>query len=177
MILSYQTILQRMDKQHEPAHERISITTPDAAEDASRLVQAAGFELRMSRDGTCFFPGTAEGSLGTRVMHRVLSMETITIPHDCIGWLTTVSSLARHGLQVSLNSPNLKPGWSGRVLFELYNTGEDTLNVPPGAAIAHVTLMKLDKPTELPYAGKYQNQDARALDQPARYRPDILKLK
>ena len=82
--------------------------------------------------------------------------EYFSIPNDIMGVVHDKSSLARRGLAVQ--NTVLEPGWYGYLTLELTNHGTEKILLQEGCAIAQVIFYRLDEPTELPYKGKYQNQ-------------------
>ncbi|UTC30041.1 dCTP deaminase [Brevundimonas phage vB_BpoS-MaInes] len=98
------------------------------------------------------------------------SLERLEIPHDLAGFVCDKSTLARKGL--ALQNTVLEPGWKGYITLELSNHGRETLCIRVGQPIAQVVFHQLDKPTELPYVGKYQNQAAEPTE--AKFVPDDL---
>jgi dCTP deaminase len=74
-----------------------------------------------------------------------------------VGIVHDKSSLARRGLAVQ--NTILDPGWHGYMTLELTNGGHEQIELPKGSAIAQVVFHMLDHATELPYRGKYQNQE------------------
>ena len=82
--------------------------------------------------------------------------EYFSIPDNVAGIVHDKSSLARRGLAVQ--NTILEPGWRGYLTLELTNHGLSDIVIPGGCAIAQVVFHFLDKPTCLPYNGKYQDQ-------------------
>lgn len=54
----------------------------------------------------------------------------------------------------------IEPGWRGHLTLELTMHGYDVLDLPRGCGIAQVVFHFLDEETEMPYDGKYQDQQA-----------------
>lgn len=181
MILSYQSILERMRKDaDDPTGQRLGVKSDEPGEDLTLLLDGAGMNLRLSKHGTMYFPGVREGTITPRSFHRAMTMETLSIPEDVMGYVSTVSTLARLGLSVTTDSPWLKPGWRGQVMLEITSNGEMPVRVLPGIPIAYVTFIKLDARTSKPYDGAHQDQTESALQSATnRYDPTrhILKLK
>lgn len=61
----------------------------------------------------------------------------------------------------------IEPGWRGFLTLELKNQGKDILRIERGDPIAQILFEGLDAPTDKPYSGKYQDQEAGP--QPARF--------
>ena len=85
------------------------------------------------------------------------TMEHFQMPLDVMGVVHDKSSWARKGLTVQ--NTVIEPGWCGWLTLELVYHGKDELLVNFGDPIAQIVFHQLDKPTEQPYAGKYQNQE------------------
>jgi dCTP deaminase len=86
------------------------------------------------------------------------TLERFDIPNNVMGFIYDKSSWARQGL--SLFNTVIEPNWRGYLTLELVNNGPRKLYMHPGTPIAHVVFQWLDEPTQLPYAGKYQDQEA-----------------
>jgi dCTP deaminase len=52
------------------------------------------------------------------------------------------------------------PGFRGFCTIELTNHGNEIISIRSGTAIAQMIFHRLDEPTEIPYKGKYQDQQA-----------------
>lgn len=85
------------------------------------------------------------------------SLERFKLPNDIQAIVHDKSTLARQG--VALQNTVLEPGWEGYITLELSNHGPKPVRILVGQPIAQVVFHLLDKPTDLPYRGKYQNQD------------------
>jgi dCTP deaminase len=92
-------------------------------------------------------------------------MEHMTMPIDVVGFVHDKSTWARLGLAVQ--NTVIEPGWNGFLTVELTNHGDRALALRAGMPIAQIVFQRLDEPTELPYHGKYQHQEAGP--QPARF--------
>ena len=96
--------------------------------------------------------------------------EHFDLPNDITFKVEDKSSFARKGLSVF--NTTAEPGWRGWLTLELKNHGEEVIRIPAGSPIAAVCFERLEAPTIMPYAGKYQDQrrgpqpaiDARELD-------------
>lgn len=82
--------------------------------------------------------------------------ERFELPPNVVGIIHDKSSLARRGLAVQ--NTVAEPGWCGYLTLELSNHGEEHFNFQSDQAICQVIFHLLDEPTDLPYEGKYQNQ-------------------
>jgi dCTP deaminase len=92
------------------------------------------------------------------------TVEHFTLPDDVSGRVYNKSSLARRfTLQPSTV---LEPGWRGYLTLELVRWLPWPTRIKAGTPIAHIIFERLEEPTEQPYTGKYQDQEAGP--QPAR---------
>lgn len=80
-----------------------------------------------------------------------ITLESITIPNNLIGWLDGRSSLARLGLMVHATSHRVDPGWNGNLVLEFYNAGKLPLALRPGMIIGALSFEPLSGPAERPY--------------------------
>lgn len=87
----------------------------------------------------------------------VSTQEHFILPHNICGSVLDKSSLAR--LFISAFNTHLDPGWRGYLTVELTNLGEDNLIIKAGDALCQIKFEWLDEPTDLPYTGKYQEQE------------------
>lgn len=85
------------------------------------------------------------------------TVEQFRMTDDVVGYVKDKSTWARRGLAVQ--NTVIEPGWSGYLTLELTNHGRETLHLPRGTPIAQILFHFLDRPTEIPYVGKYQNQE------------------
>jgi len=125
----------------------------------------AGYDIRV---GMLQVPLTADTPLaGQTDVQSVLlqpgqfmlaaSLEKFKLPNDIQAIVHDKSTLARQG--VALQNTVLEPGWEGYITLELSNHGPKPVRILVGQPIAQIVFHLLDTPTEIPYRGKYQNQD------------------
>ena len=92
-----------------------------------------------------------------------VTLESITLPDDLVGWLDGRSSLARLGLMVHVTAHRIDPGWSGNIVLEFFNSGKLPLALRPGMAIGAMSFETLTGPAQRPYTkrddAKYRGQD------------------
>lgn len=100
--------------------------------------------------------------LYSRTFILVSSVERIKMPHDLVAIVHDKSSWARKGLAVQ--NTVLEPGWEGWITLELTNHSDRTIIIHQGDPIAQLLFYKLDEPTDIPYNGKYQNQEDRPVE-------------
>ncbi|MGB0833087.1 MAG: dCTP deaminase [Psychrobium sp.] len=91
-----------------------------------------------------------------------MTMESVTLPADIVGWLDGRSSLARLGLMVHVTAHRIDPGWSGNIVLEFINAGKLPLALRAGMPIGALNFEKLSSPAENPYNkrenAKYKGQ-------------------
>jgi dCTP deaminase len=85
------------------------------------------------------------------------TVEHFNMHDDLAGTVRDKSSWARIGLAVQ--NTHLDPGWPGYVTLELSNHSAVEIRIARGEPIAQIVFELLDQPTELPYRGKYYNQE------------------
>ncbi|WKE67286.1 dCTP deaminase [Gallaecimonas kandeliae] len=106
-------------------------------------------------DGDAFFLHPGELALA-------VTLESVTLPDDIVGWLDGRSSLARLGLMVHVTAHRIDPGWSGRIVLEFYNSGKLPLALRPKMKIGALNFETLSAPAARPYN---KRQDAKYKDQ------------
>lgn len=91
-----------------------------------------------------------------------MTLESVTLPDDIVGWLDGRSSLARLGLMVHVTAHRIDPGWSGNIVLEFYNSGKLPLALRPFMKIGALNFELMTGPAERPYNkrldAKYQQQ-------------------
>ena len=86
--------------------------------------------------------------------------EKFDMPSDLMGQVCDKSTWARQGLTVQ--NTIIEPGWRGFLTLELHNQSTDKIDIFSRDPIAQIIFMQLDRPTALPYSGKYQDQESGA---------------
>ncbi len=91
-----------------------------------------------------------------------VTLESVTLPDDLVGWLDGRSSLARLGLMVHVTAHRIDPGWHGQIVLEIFNSGKLPLALRPGMDICAINFETLSSAVEKPYNkradAKYKNQ-------------------
>jgi dCTP deaminase len=85
------------------------------------------------------------------------TVERFNIPNDVLAQVCDKSSWARRGMAVQ--NTIIEPGWRGHLTIELTNHGDTPVAINAGDPIAQIIFFRLEAPTVLPYAGKYQDQE------------------
>ena len=80
-----------------------------------------------------------------------ITLESIALPDDLVGWLDGRSSLARLGLMVHVTAHRIDPGWDGNIVLEFFNSGKLPLALRPGMGIGAMSFETLSGPAERPY--------------------------
>lgn len=86
------------------------------------------------------------------------TIERFHMPTDLCAMVKDKSSWARVGLTVQ--NTIIEAGWRGHLTLELTMHARGHLVIPKGTPIAQIVFQLLDEPTEQPYSGKYQDQEA-----------------
>lgn len=97
-------------------------------------------------------------SLGGHGFSLASTMERFSIPNDIIARVCDKSSWARKG--VAVQNTVLEPGWRGYLTLELTNHTDFLVDIEAGSPIAQIIFERLEAPTDSPYHGRYQNQEA-----------------
>jgi dCTP deaminase len=107
-------------------------------------------------EGQAFFLHPGELALA-------VTLESVTLPANIVGWLDGRSSLARLGLMVHVTAHRIDPGWSGNIVLEFFNSGKLPLALKPGMKIGALSFEVLsgvaDKPYNARQDAKYKDQD------------------
>ena len=137
-----------------------SHTIPYIDLSGSRVEVDAAIDQVMSdeiviQDGQAFFLHPGELALG-------ITLESITLPDDIVGWLDGRSSLARLGLMVHVTAHRIDPGWSGNIVLEFFNSGKLPLALRPGMGIGAISFEPMSGMADRPYRkrtnAKYRGQ-------------------
>lgn len=90
-----------------------------------------------------------------------VTMEHFNIPNVICGSVLDKSTWAR--VFVTTFNTHLDPGWRGYLTVELFNLGTEMVEFLEGDPLCQVKFEWLDEPTELPYVGKYQDQEQKPI--------------
>ena len=107
----------------------------------------AGYDVRVA-NGRTVLPGQ---------FALTSTLESFIMPDDLLAQVCDKSSWARRGLAVQ--NTIIEPGWRGYLTLELTNHGHHPIYLRAGTPIAQIIFMQLDQPTDMPYSGKYQDQE------------------
>nr|VFK54516.1 MAG: dCTP deaminase [Candidatus Kentron sp. TUN]VFK56310.1 MAG: dCTP deaminase [Candidatus Kentron sp. TUN]VFK57353.1 MAG: dCTP deaminase [Candidatus Kentron sp. TUN] len=93
-----------------------------------------------------------------------ITLESITLSKDIVGFIDGRSSLARVGLMVNITAHTIEPGWEGNITLEFANLGRVPLALYPGARICALRFEQLSSPARQSYdikqSAKYLRQNA-----------------
>lgn len=84
------------------------------------------------------------------------TIEDFRIPKNVVGYVCDKSSYAR--VFVTAFNTLFDPGFVGNATLELVNLSDEVVEIKAGDPICQFTFHWLDKETDRPYRGKYQNQ-------------------
>lgn len=118
------------------------------------LNQVMSDEIHLPK-GKAFFLHPGELALA-------VTLESLTLPDNLVGWLDGRSSLARLGLMVHVTAHRIDPGWQGKIVLEFYNSGKVPLALRPGMIIGAFSFEPLSGPAARPYN---RRKDAKYKDQ------------
>ncbi|OCG41855.1 dCTP deaminase [Gilliamella sp. Bif1-4] len=124
-------------------------------EEVSAVLERVMSEEMVLTEGDAFYLHPGELALA-------VTLESVTIPDDLVGWLDGRSSLARLGLMVHVTAHRIDPGWQGQIVLEFYNSGKIPLALRPGMTIGALSFETLTGPATRPYNrrldAKYKDQ-------------------
>jgi dCTP deaminase len=83
----------------------------------------------------------------------LLTLETLSIPSDSIGLISIKSNFKLGGL-VNVSGFHVDPGYSGRLIFSVYNAGPQNIAVTQAEPVFPLWLGTLDKATSDEYTGR-----------------------
>lgn len=84
------------------------------------------------------------------------TMEQVRLPNHICASILDKSTYAR--LFLTAFNTHIDPGFNGYVTIELVNLGNDIIQFEHGDPLCQIKFEFLDYATELPYSGKYNNQ-------------------
>ncbi len=148
MIASAQTL--RKLKPVEPFVEK------DVFNGLSYGLSSAGYDIRVDQNIMIYSPMLNKLYDIVGGFYLVSSLEEFTMPLNLLGIVHDKSTWARKGLFVQ--NTVIEPGWNGYLTLEITNQGPEHIYLEKGTPIAQIIFHLLDKPTDRPYKGKYQDQ-------------------
>ena len=86
------------------------------------------------------------------------TIERFAMPDDVMARVADKSTNARKF--VFVQNTIIEPGWAGYLTLELTRVLPWPILIKRGTPIAQIIFEKLEEPTERPYVGKYQGQEA-----------------
>jgi len=151
MILSYQTI--KLYEPISPIHEKTNVRG------LSYGLSACGYDIRIAED-LILWPHRFV--LASSIEEFIMPTNISAVVHDKSTWI-------RKGIAV--HNTFIEPGWYGYLTLELKNLTWKFIKIQKGDPIAQIVFHSLDHPTEKPYQGKYQNQEAGPQQPRVDYKP------
>jgi dCTP deaminase len=109
-------------------------------------LSSCGYDVRLAQD-VWLWPFW--GRLASTIEH-------FAIPHDLCAEVKDKSTNAR--LFVLVQNTIIEPGWSGYLTLELTRFKPWPIFLKKGTPIAQIVFKQLDKNTDSPYRGKYNQQ-------------------
>ena len=82
------------------------------------------------------------------------SIESITMPHDIYGLVSSKFSYTQLGLSIELGTSVIQSGHEGKIHFQIKNNTENSICIYPGIQVAQLLLFR----TVHPSSGKYCNE-------------------
>lgn len=135
---------------------------------ASDLTLGPQPQFTIARALTCRVPGEPAAHTLDRLWHDLRewsdkppmalahTLESFAMPINVVGYVVDKSSHAR--LFVSAFNTLLDPGWRGNLTLELVNLSDQPIVLHSGDPICQIAFHFLDRETDRPYQGKYQDQ-------------------
>jgi len=85
-----------------------------------------------------------------------LTKEKIVLPGNICGWLNSRSRFARLGLMSHISAPFVAPGVSNHQVLEIFNAGNNAIQLIPGVKICQLVLEECSGSAR--YEGKFKHQ-------------------
>ncbi len=90
------------------------------------------------------------------------TIESLELPDDLLARLEGRSSLGRLGIVVHSTASVFEPGWRGKVVMEMGNSGRMPVALYPGMRICALTFETLSSKVDVPY---FKKKSAKYVDQ------------
>jgi dCTP deaminase len=85
-----------------------------------------------------------------------MTKEKVTLPDNLCAWLNSRSRFARVGFMSHITAPFLNPGISNRSALEIYNAGNEIIELLPGVKVCQMILEEVKGGEK--YEGIYKDQ-------------------
>lgn len=108
--------------------------------------------------GTLIMLDAQKFIISARTGVLAVTKEKFHLPDDICMFYFNKSTLARKFINAAATLG--EPGWHGHLTLELFNQSDHAVTLHMDQPIGQVVFHKLDVPSETPYAGKYQGQEA-----------------
>lgn len=79
------------------------------------------------------------------------SMESITVPHDIYGVVSSKFSYTQLGLSIELGTSIIQPGHEGKIHFQIKNNTENSICIYSGIQVAQLLLFRTVQPSSVKY--------------------------
>lgn len=112
------------------------------------LADSNGSKVTMLDDGDTFFIAAGQFAF-------ILTEESVQIPLDMIGFISVRAGIKFHGL-VNVSGFHVDPGYSGNLVFAVFNSGPTRINLKQGQDIFSLWIAELktaNKETDRPKNG------------------------
>lgn len=86
----------------------------------------------------------------------IASREILSVPDDCMCFISIRNSCIRMGLDI--NAPIYHPGHHTRLFIRVTNTSSNIIELKKMDSVCNLMFYQLDKATETPYSGKFRDQ-------------------
>ena len=104
---------------------------------------------------------------------QLLTEESIEVPNDALGLISIKSGLKSRGL-VNVSGFHVDPGFSGRLLFSVYNAGPNNIVLSQGSRSFLIWYASLDSPTSDLYNGASANLQSISDDQVMKLQGEVF---
>ncbi len=157
MILSAQTI-RNLSKSHAPMI--YPFCERGVVRGRSYGLSSSGYDVRVDLGhlGPEIVMGRTAGPLAVGKFCLAATMDRFIMPYNVAARVHDKSTWIRQGLQ--LGNTFIEAGWRGYLTLEFIYHGQSDLLIRQGDPIAQIVFEYIDEPTEHPYVGKYQDQEA-----------------
>jgi dCTP deaminase len=142
---------------HRAGTEKLIEPFDDKRIDCSAYTLSVGYEAFVSRDRTDQNVELTQGRTPGHLLASkeetmaipsgqfafLIAREKVRIPDDAIGFISLKSSKKWRGL-VNVSGFHVDPGWSGKLLFAVFNAGPNTIIVQPEEPLFLLFFCSLD---------------------------------
>mgnify|MGYP000001540020 CR=1 FL=1 len=87
----------------------------------------------------------------------LMTLESVTIPNDALALISIRAGYKFKGL-INVSGFHVDPGWSGKLLFSVYNAGPTVVTLKRGEPMFLIVYADLDRASKKTYNGKSKGQ-------------------